>query len=119
MRFMRWLRVANARAEEQGREVRARHEAQRAANEAAGLPAGGTRRPSHHPKGSIIAIIWCGLFVLGFIGAAVFHDNNPNTDDAAGWGALIGVAGTALTAVYVIGSIVGNGLRSLVKRRKP
>ena len=67
--------------------------------------------PEGHPKGRVIAFLWAGVFVLAFIGAAVFQDDDPATDDGAGLGALAGIAGGILTVVYVVGSSVLNGRR--------
>jgi hypothetical protein len=56
------------------------------------------RRP--HPRGDVIAYIWIGLFVAGFLVALFFQDDDPNTDEPAGVGALIFIAGTGLTVAY-------------------
>lgn len=59
-----------------------------------------------HPSGRVIAIMWACLFVAAFVGAVVFQDDDPTTDDGAAWGALLAFVGGALTAVYVLGSEV-------------
>jgi hypothetical protein len=45
--------------------------------------------------------IWIAIFVAGLIGASIFQDNDPHTDDAAAWGALIFIAGTIVTVAYL------------------
>jgi hypothetical protein len=60
------------------------------------------------PNWHLIVAVWIGWFAVGVTLAAVFPDNNPRTDDAAGMGALVFVVGMAFTAIYfVIGLLFG------------
>jgi predicted RNA-binding Zn-ribbon protein involved in translation (DUF1610 family) len=47
-----------------------------------------------------IVVIWGGVFTAAFVLAAFYADDNPDTDDASGAGALAAVAGTILTVLY-------------------
>jgi hypothetical protein len=51
----------------------------------------------------VIAFIWTWVFVAAMLAAAVFRDNDPNTDEAAGFGALAVPVGIVLTLAYVLG----------------
>jgi hypothetical protein len=64
-----------------------------------------------HPRGRVIAFIWIGVFIVGVIAAAVLQDDNPATDDAAAFGALAAVAGTILTGVYAVASLIIQAIR--------
>jgi hypothetical protein len=67
--------------------------------------------------------IWIAIFVAGLIGASIFQDNDPHTDDAAAWGALIFIAGTIVTVAYLALSPLfnsrGGGGESLSAPRAP
>jgi hypothetical protein len=108
MGILKFVGEAHSRAKEQGRAVRARQEEERTATAATG----GSAQTAWHPRGRIIALIWVGVFVLAFVAAALFQDNDPATDDAAGFGVLAGIVGGALTLVY---ALVGS---SLARRRR-
>jgi hypothetical protein len=55
-----------------------------------------------HPRGNVIAYIWIGVVLAGFLAAMFFQDDDPNTDDAAGVGVLIFIVGSVLTGAYLV-----------------
>jgi hypothetical protein len=55
-----------------------------------------------HPKKRVIAGIWIVVFGVAFGAAAIFQDNDPNTDEGAGFGALAFIVGTLGTVVYLV-----------------
>ena len=59
------------------------------------------RRSRRHPRGSVIAYIWIGVLTLAFLAALFSQDEDPNTDEGAGFGALSFVVGMALTVAYL------------------
>ena len=70
-----------------------------------------------HPRGRVVAYIWIAVFVVGVIAAAVLADDNPATDDAAGFGVLAAVAGTILTLAYVVASLLVQAVRERSRER--
>jgi tryptophan-rich sensory protein len=79
--------------------------------------------PKPHPRRRVIVAIWLALFVAGVVGAILFQHNDPNTDDGAGWGALILIAGMVLTVGYLAVSSLLNsrqaGTESVYAPRAP
>jgi tryptophan-rich sensory protein len=70
-------------------------------------------QPKWHPKKRAIAVIWVAVFGAAFAAATVFQDNDPNTDDGAGYGALAFIAGVFCTAMYIVyGAFRQSRLRS-------
>ena len=61
-----------------------------------------------HPNMRTLGFIWAGVFAAGFVLAAVATAvaNDPQTDEAAGAGALAGVVGFGLTLVYLAVSLL-------------
>jgi hypothetical protein len=59
------------------------------------------RRRPPHPRGTVIAYLWIGVFLVAFLGALYSLDDDPNTDEGAGAGALAFLVAGALTVAYL------------------
>jgi hypothetical protein len=47
-----------------------------------------------------VVVILSSVFVLALVAAAAFADDNPNTDEASGFGALAFIVGGVLLCIY-------------------
>ena len=54
-----------------------------------------------HRTAIVLVSIWMLVFAAAFVLAAVYADDDPKTDEAAGFGALAGLVGIVLTVVYL------------------
>jgi hypothetical protein len=69
-----------------------------------------------HPKKRSIVAIWAVVIAAAFVLAVIFQDNDPNTDEGAGAGALAFVVGMVATVAYLA---VGQHRHARRRREKP
>jgi O-antigen/teichoic acid export membrane protein len=54
-----------------------------------------------HPKKRSIVAIWAVVIAAAVVLAIIFQDDDPNTDEGAGAGALAFVVGMVATTIYL------------------
>jgi drug/metabolite transporter (DMT)-like permease len=55
-----------------------------------------------HPKKRWIVVIWVVVLGAAILAASIWHDNDPSTDDGAGWGAIAFIVGAIATTAYLV-----------------
>ena len=68
-----------------------------------------------HPKKRTIVAIWVVVLLAAGVVAFIFQDDDPNTDEGSGAGALAFVVGMAVTIIYLA---IGPYLHSRRRRRE-